>query len=556
MGSTLTKPSSKFWNALLLYGFFFYFSGITHLLLQITDATIFVSLRQAFYMSFLWLIPVLLWPNKTKLIAGGIGIILWLTSMISLGYFCIYQQEFSHSVLFIALDSNIAESTEYLLQYFRWWMLPIFLGHTLIAIWFWRNLKPVTLSPMTKLSVNLLILTALFIFPMAKTILINHETWDYAVNKIQKRMEPAEPWQLIIGYFQYREQLANMDALLETNRQLPPLKNLTDKNQSLPATLVMVIGESTNRQHMQLYGYNRKTTPRLDAIKDELMIFKNVVSSQPSTIESLQEVLTFADPENPDLYLKQPSLMNMMKQAGYKTYWITNQQTLTNRNTMLTNFSKQMDVQYYLNNTRHQNSTVYDEAVLKPFEEVLSDDAPRKFIVVHLLGTHMKYEYRFPKEFKQFTDAEGIPSSIQDTYKINTINDYDNAVLYNDYIVTSLIEKLADTQDRSLLTYFSDHGEDVFDTPPHNFVGRNIDNPTMAMYSVPMLIWHCPEWQELNISDNNIDKPYNLADFIHTWSDLAGLEYKGFNQAKSLVNEKVEKFTLYQDQMKLKLVFQ
>ncbi|MFO6427989.1 hypothetical protein ACLBOM_34695 [Escherichia coli] len=30
--------------------------------------------------------------------------------------------------------------------------------------------------------------------------------------------------------------------------------------------------------------------------------------------------------------------MNMMKQAGYKTFWITNQQTMTARNTMLTVF--------------------------------------------------------------------------------------------------------------------------------------------------------------------------------------------------------------------------
>jgi len=35
--------------------------------------------------------------------------------------------------------------------------------------------------------------------------------------------------------------------------------------------------------------------------------------------------------------------MNIMKQAGYRTYWITNQQTLTKRNTMLTNFSEQME---------------------------------------------------------------------------------------------------------------------------------------------------------------------------------------------------------------------
>lgn len=129
-----------------LYLFFFYFSGITHFLLQITDSTIFIGFRQAVYMSLLWLVPVMLWPHRTKLIAGLIGVVLWITSLISLGYFCIYGQEFSQSVLFIMFESNPAESSEYIAQYFKWWMLPVFAGHTLIAWWLWRRIEPPTLS--------------------------------------------------------------------------------------------------------------------------------------------------------------------------------------------------------------------------------------------------------------------------------------------------------------------------------------------------------------------------------------------------------------------------
>ncbi|STE89449.1 inner membrane protein [Escherichia coli] len=46
----------------------------------------------------------------------------------------------------------------------------------------------------------------------------------------------------------------------------------------------------------------------------------------------------------------------MMKQAGYKTFWITNQQTMTARNTMLTVFSRQTDKQYYMNQQRTQSA--------------------------------------------------------------------------------------------------------------------------------------------------------------------------------------------------------
>nr|WP_267879224.1 sulfatase-like hydrolase/transferase [Methylobacillus glycogenes] len=92
---------------------------------------------------------------------------------------------------------------------------------------------------------------------------------------------------MVIGYTHYRRQLANMDALLELNSRLPPLANFSDANAGQPGTLVLVIGESTNRQRMSLYGYARETTPRLDAMQDELSVFKNVVASRPYTIESL-----------------------------------------------------------------------------------------------------------------------------------------------------------------------------------------------------------------------------------------------------------------------------
>lgn len=60
-----TLIQSKVIGVLQLYLLFFYFSGLTHILMQLTGTTIFVSLRQAIYMSLLWLIPVLLLPKYT-----------------------------------------------------------------------------------------------------------------------------------------------------------------------------------------------------------------------------------------------------------------------------------------------------------------------------------------------------------------------------------------------------------------------------------------------------------------------------------------------------------
>lgn len=534
-----SSTTSTDWRGLFrLYLFFFYFSGVTHVILQFMGGTVFVGLRQAIVMSLLWLVPVLLFPQRTKLISAVVGVILWGFSLVNVGYFCIYKQEFSQSVIFIIFESNPAESAEYVSQYFVWWMIPVFLLHTAVAFWLWRRLHPVALTYKKALVASLAILTLLFFYPLFKQYVLRHSSWTDSLEKIQNNMEPAVPWQLVMGYANYKNQLANMEKLLEQNAKLPPLKNLHDDNAGLPATLVLVIGESTNRQHMHLYGYHRNTTPHLDAMRDELTIFSRVVASRPSTIEVLQQVLTFADQNHPDRYLTEPSLMNLMKQAGYTTFWITNQQTVTKRNTMLTTFAKQTDKQYFLNNTRSQNSEQYDENVLPPFDKVLKEAAPRKLIVVHLLGAHLKYEYRYPDNYQHFKGRDGLPTALTDA-KVDVVNTYDNAVLYNDFVVSSLINQLKVATPNALLVYLSDHGEDVYDSPPYNMLGRNEYSPTLPMYAIPFLLWQSPTWKNTHPRNwtSMLNRPYSTADFIYTWSDLAGLRYEGFEPSKSLVND-------------------
>ncbi|MPS49684.1 phosphoethanolamine transferase CptA [Methylobacillus sp.] len=519
------------------YLFFFYFSGITHFLLQISGTTIFVGMRQAIVMSLLWLIPVMLVRRHARKIAAVIGLVLWASSLVSLGYFCIYGQEFSQSVMFTIFESNPAESSEFIAQYFVWWMIPVLLLHSGLAYWLWRRLGPLQVSARAAWAATAGILVLLFVQPMFKQLVLNNVSLDDAVEKLQARMEPAVPWQIVIGYIHYRKQLANMETLLEQNSRIPPLSNLQDANAGQAATLVLVLGESTNRQRMSLYGYHRKTTPRLDALRQELSVFVNVVTPRPYTIEALTQALTFADQEHPELHLTKPSLMNMMRQAGYKSYWITNHQTMTKRNTMLTNFSKQTDEQFYMNNSRAQNSREYDANVFAPFEEVLRDPAPRKFIIVHLLGTHMKYEYRYPAEFDVFKGREGVPAILNDR-QAKVYNHYDNAVLYNDYVISTLIETLRTQAPNSLLVYFSDHGEDVYDAPGHDMLGRNEAKPTLPMYTVPFIIWASEQWKAGHDMrfDDMLERPYSNAHFIHTWADLAGLSFDGFEPSLSLVN--------------------
>lgn len=534
-----TKSAKGFdWAGLgWLFLFFWYFSGITQLLIQLSGTSGFSGFRQAFFMSALWLAPMLVFPRQTRVLAAVIGVVLWACSMASLGYFFVYQQEFSQSVIFIMFESNISEADEYLTQYFAWWIVLAFIAHTALAIFLWTRVRPVYLPRGQALLAATAILVAIVGYPLVKQI-ARSETLADGIDRFETRIEPAVPWQMIVAYRRYTEQLDNMQGMLHSASQIPPLSNLKDAAAGQPSTLVLVIGESTNRQRMSLYGYPRATTPELDKLRDQLAVFDNVITPRPYTIEALQQVLTFADEENPDLYLKTPSIVSMMKQAGYKTYWITNQQTMTKRNTMLTTFSEQADEQVYLNNNRNQNARQYDGDVLAPFSKALADPAERKFIVVHLLGTHMSYQYRYPPSFDKFTDREGVPAGISDD-QLPTYNSYDNAVLYNDFVVSSLIKDYAKTDPNGFLLYLSDHGEDVFDSAGHSTLGRNEGKPTAPMYTIPFMAYASPKWRESHSWNfaGDLQRPYSSSQLIHTWADLAGLSSTELDRSKSLVSD-------------------
>jgi len=534
-----TKSAKGFdWAGLgWLFLFFWYFSGITQLLIQLSGTSGFSGFRQAFFMSALWLAPMLVFPRQTRVLAAVIGVVLWACSMASLGYFFVYQQEFSQSVIFIMFESNISEAGEYLTQYFAWWIVLAFIAHAALAIFLWTRVRPVYLPRGQALLAATAILVAIVGYPLVKQI-ARSETLADGIDRFETRIEPAVPWQMIVAYRRYTEQLDNMQGMLHSASQIPPLTNLKDAAAGQPSTLVLVIGESTNRQRMSLYGYPRATTPELDKLRDQLAVFDNVITPRPYTIEALQQVLTFADEENPDLYLKTPSIVSMMKQAGYKTYWITNQQTMTKRNTMLTTFSEQADEQVYLNNNRNQNARQYDGDVLAPFSKALADPAERKFIVVHLLGTHMSYQYRYPPSFDKFTDREGVPAGISDD-QLPTYNSYDNAVLYNDFVVSSLIKDYAKTDPNGFLLYLSDHGEDVFDSAGHSTLGRNEGKPTAPMYTIPFMAYASPKWRESHSWNfaGDLQRPYSSSQLIHTWADLAGLSSTELDRSKSLVSD-------------------
>ena len=531
------------WRSLIYAILYFcYFSCTLQLYIALTGHANFIGLRDSLIYSMIWLVPMLFFPNFTKKYATIYGIVVGGLSLISIGYFTIFRQEFSQSVFFVMAESNYNESHEFISQYLSIKLVAVLLIYSFVGGVLWFKVKPVYVKNMTKWLVSIVImvyaLTPLFI-----SIAIKRTSFERATKHLLSRMETTVPWQLLSSYAAYRSQLSNMENILNHLQSLPKFENLKDVNTNTPRTLVLVIGESTTRSRMGVYGYERDTTPLIEQFEKDnpdFVVFNDVVSSRPYTIEILQQALTLADEQHPDLYLSKPSLIDLMKQAGYKTFWITNQQTMTKRNTMLTMFSKQADEQFYMNNDRNQSSRQYDSSVFEPFKSVLNDPTEKKFIVIHLLGTHMKYELRYPEsdEYQRFNDKSGLAFDLDDD-KLDVYNSYDNAIMFNDFVITKLFNLFKASDANGFILYFSDHGEDVYQTAPHDVLGRNEKAPTRAMYTIPFMLWQSPKWltNHPNNFQSYVNRKFSTQDLIHTWSDLAGLSFDDYQPERSIVNK-------------------
>lgn len=516
---------------------FWYLTSTTQLLLTLSGATSFEGFKDTTLTTVLWLVPIFLFPQKTRNVTLIVGLLIWLSALPAFAYFLVYKQELSQSLIFIIFESNKAESSEYLKNYLSFSILIKVFIFSIIPFFIWKKI-PAFLNISLKKSYlfAIIILALIFSYPIIRAIQQNKLSSVY--KSLNKHFISAPPWQLVLGYANYQRELNEVELFLHTFNQSKPLQDFKEEVKPLPTTAVIVIGESSTRLHFGIYGYHRDTNPKLSSIKNELKIFKRVYASRPNTIESLEQVLSFADQLHPDLYKTKPTLIAMMKQAGYKTIWISNQQTLTARNTILTTFARQTDQQIWLNNARSQNSYSFDEKVLEPFSHALQDKAEKKLIIVHLIGTHMSYKYRYPDTYDYFKKASDLPKELSED-KVEKINAYDNAVRYNDTIVYELIKRLKSVNQHSLLTYFSDHGEDVFDSEGHDFQGRNEASPTHPMYAIPFIVWTSNNWFRKKILDdvNVLNRQYDNADFIYTFSDLMGMNYRDYDPTESILSK-------------------
>lgn len=269
-------------------------------------------------------------------------------------------------------------------------------------------------------------------------------------------------------------------------------------------TIVLIIGESYSKAHCQLYGYPQKDTPRQKKLERSgwLTKFNDVVSCWNLTSFVFKNVLSMHVVGQKGEWCDYPLFPELFRKAGYKVTFLTNQFLLAAGQAVydfsggfFLNDPVLSKAQFDLRNTQLHP---FDDGLLSDYDAFLKegkiDLKGRNLIIFHLIGQHVSYNTRYPKDRAKWKadDYKVLrPDLAGDQYRRRMIAEYDNACLYNDSIVTQIVKRFENKD--AIIVYMPDHGEEIYE-PGRDILCRNhaaaVDWP-LAHYEfeVPFWIW-------------------------------------------------------------------
>lgn len=301
-------------------------------------------------------------------------------------------------------------------------------------------------------------------------------------------------------------------------------------------SIVVVIGESANRAHHSLYGYGRNTTPNMTALAGELVVFKDIISTCTEPTGCLSEILSLTDGGEQRL-----PLFTLFNQAGFNTYWLSNQPDIQDNDTATATLITRAYSGAQLNRGGEARfNPGLDGGLLAPLEKILHDDPDRKIIFIRLMGSRPEYALRYPPEFARFAQCQDIQATTEfSSEDCAQLNDYDNSIVYTDALLKDIIDLTDRLAPESALIYFSDHGANAYGEPytSNPASGRN----SIHFYEIPFFIWLSEGFRAANPNNSALwpqytDRRADLSAFVYTLSDLAGVTFKGYDPTRSLLS--------------------
>ena len=467
-------------------------------------------------------------PRKVRYwVRALLYVVLYSVALIDMFCYVKFESTLTPTMLMLFNETTKQESEEFLASYLNWEVITSYVGWILLLILthiVWIFLR----KQLGKMSNRIILPKVNDIIPMACKAVLGvvvawllvdayNQCWDNkeamkrlfshsTIGQVEHELTRKDRAELYLPIYRlmfsvYANNLADHQIVqLEASSQ----KVQIDSCSYRVPNIVLVIGESYNKHHSQLYGYNMPTTPRQVAMAKEgsLVPFTDVVAPWNLTSYVFKNILSLQAVGDSAEWCDYPLFPEVFRKAGSHVTFITNQ-FQSKANEAVYDFSGG----FFLNNpelsnklfdTRNNRLHPFDAGVLQEYDNLKKEDKEHNLIILHLMGSHLMYKARYPQKTRKFLQDNMYDRPELSKKQRMILADYDNSVRYNDSIVWAVTQRFVDKD--AVVIYMPDHAEEIFDGEPYMY-GRmhsaNIDyRLARNEMEIPFWIWGSPKYRE------------------------------------------------------------
>lgn len=496
--------------------------------------------------------------SKSKVVKALAYIVIYVLFTTEITLEWIFGMNISPNVIMLFVETNARESKEFLesmLDKPQLWQVPLCVaGMIVLNIIVEKNRLrvnqwckgPKTTKVLRGIAIILLVGGVIFSYNYVKLFLCDEMN---EVDEWRSHMRNPDDLvtKVVVSFYDMSIAEKEMSRVITLAEQVEALPQ-SASNDSL--NVIVVIGESYIREHAALYGYPLQTTPFLSHEQKEgrLFVFTDMVSPYNQTTRVIRNLLSCNSLGHHEDWSSAPPFTAIYKKNGYHVTMYDNQKNFDmgfvfaySLNTYLYH-PQIMKVCYHETN---DSTFEFDGQMVDDYQKRQTPSAKR-LVLFHLLGQHVGFEYRYPKNFAYFN--EDSLSFRKEPWLTKDMREdivhYDNATRYNDHVLQQIIG-LYDQQN-TIVVYLSDHGEEVYDYRENS--GRDDwgmgSDPRQVLrwqYMVPFVVW-CSDKYAVTHPDiikqlqNATSRPAMLDNVCQLLFHLSDLETPYYNKTRDVLS--------------------
>ncbi len=302
-----------------------------------------------------------------------------------------------------------------------------------------------------------------------------------------------------------------------------------------PRNIVLITIDTLRPDHLSIYGYSRKTSPRIDRFFAGATRYARAYSTEANTSPSIVSLLSGRVPSRHGVRLfyqripgDVPVLSDYLRAAGYQTAAIVSNIVLTGEAIGL---STRFDHYDDFVDEREAQLDVFERRAARTSDAALAwlatgrDKAKPWFLWVHYIDPHGPY--RAPEEAKsaRFRSAESIPidparvvpyqrePGLRDGARY--LDRYDEEIAYADAEVGRLLEAIDSNESTAepIVIFTADHGENMIE---HDIYFNHGHQVWESIMRVPLLV----RWP--GRPGGVVDVPVSLVDLVPSLLEAIG----------------------------------